>query len=219
MPPLIVAPVPSTHAADAVTVLCAAFHDYPVMRYVVGPAADYDQRLRTLIDLFANGRFSRDEPALAVHDQTGRMLAVALLTPPGDRPAPPALLDHRERTWRALGADARGRYEAFVQACSRFPIELPHYHLNMIGVLPSHMGQGLGRLLLEAVQDLSRDDPQSAGVSLSTENPANIPLYEYFGYRVMGHARVAAELETWTFFRSDPPESRDSSPHLPSAGR
>ena len=61
-------------------------------------------------------------------------------------------------------------------------------------------GRELG--LLECVEEISRDRPDSAGVSLSTEDPRNVPLYEHFGYRITGHARVAPELESWGFFRA-----------------
>jgi hypothetical protein len=52
-----------------------------------------------------------------------------------------------------------------------------------------------------AVHDLAQADSQSAGVTLTTESPQNVALYRHFGYRVLGHARVSDELETWTFFR------------------
>jgi hypothetical protein len=45
-------------------------------------------------------------------------------------------------------------------------------------------------------------DPESAGVLLTTETPGNLPLYEHFGYRILGQARVD-ELTTWTLFRPD----------------
>jgi hypothetical protein len=38
-------------------------------------------------------------------------------------------------------------------------------------------------------------------VTLSTEDPANVPLYQHFGYQVTGHTRVAPALEAWVFFR------------------
>jgi hypothetical protein len=41
------------------------------------------------------------------------------------------------------------------------------------------------------------------GVSLTTEYPANVPLYERVGYTVVGHAVIAPGLETWGFFRSN----------------
>jgi GNAT superfamily N-acetyltransferase len=75
----------------------------------------------------------------------------------------------------------------------------------MIGARKSHAGKGLGRKLLEAVHALSLDDPDSCGVTLTTEDPGNLPLYEHFGYKVVGHERVSADLETWGFFRPDDP--------------
>lgn len=191
---------------DAVTVLCDAFHDYPVMRYVLGTHADYDARLRTLVGMFVGARYAKEEPVLAVRDG-GAVVAVAIVTLPGDRPAPEAFLVHREAVWRELGAAARERYEAFGAACGRFAFEAPHHHLNMIGVRRSHAGRGLARPLLEAVHTLAQEDPGSAGVSLSTENPRNLLLYEHFGYERLGHARVSDDLETWVFFR--PADGRD----------
>ena len=71
----------------------------------------------------------------------------------------------------------------------------------MIAVRRSHSGRGFARQLLGGVHDLAQRDPDSSGVTLSTEDPKNLPLYHKFGYRLLGHTRVADELETWAFFR------------------
>jgi GNAT superfamily N-acetyltransferase len=73
----------------------------------------------------------------------------------------------------------------------------------MIAVRRAHAGRGFGRRPLEAVQDLSRGDPGSCGVTLTTESPENVALYAHVGYRVTGHARVSPDLETWGMFRAD----------------
>jgi GNAT superfamily N-acetyltransferase len=191
----------SAQADDAVTVLCDAFYDYPVMRYVLGATGhDYDARLRTLIGMFVGARYAKDEPVLAEWDG-GTVVAAAIVTLPGERPAPEAFLARREAAWRELGDAARERYAAFGAACGRFAVEAPHHHLNMIGVRRSHAGRGLARPLLEAVHAMAEEDTGSAGVSLSTENPRNLLLYEHFGYERLGHARVSDDLETWVFFR------------------
>ncbi|UCD25592.1 MAG: GNAT family N-acetyltransferase [Gemmatimonadota bacterium] len=188
---------------EALDVLCDSFYDYPVMRHVVGDVGDdYDGKLRTLIGFFLAARVLREEPMLAVIDE-GRVVAVAILTTPGDKEAPPALAERREIVWGELGNAARERYEKLGQIWQQFTIPESHYHLNMIGVSRSHAGSGLGRLLLDAVHDLSRNAPDSSGVSLTTEDPANVSLYEYFGYEVVGNARFSPEYETWAFFRRD----------------
>jgi GNAT superfamily N-acetyltransferase len=193
--------LPADDSGEAVAVLCDAFHDYPVMRYVLGSQSGYDARLRILIDFFANARVLRSEPLLGIHDEAGTLAGVALITPPGERPEPEGLSARREAVWRQLGAAERARYEGLGQAWQRFDIEAPHHHLNMIGVRRSHAGLGLGRRLLDAVHHLSQRDPSSCGVTLSTETSTNVPLYQHFGYRILGHARITDELETWTFFR------------------
>jgi GNAT superfamily N-acetyltransferase len=206
--------LPADQVGDAVTVLCDAFHDYPVMRYVLGPSNDYDRRLRTLIGFFVAARALRQELVLGVHDDRGSLAAVALVTLPGERDVPEALLLRREAVWRELGAVERRRYEAFGDAAGRFAVEAPHHHLNMIGVRRSHAGRGLARQLLGAVHDLSRDDPSSGGVTLSTEDPKNLPLYQKFGYELLGHAAVADGLETWAFFRPVLPQEARSNASL-----
>jgi GNAT superfamily N-acetyltransferase len=188
---------------EVVTVLCDAFHDYPVMRHVIGPAPeDHAGRLRTLIEYFVARRVLRNEPMIGI-DDASELVAVAIMTPPGRREAPPALAEQRERVWSALGDAARERYEHLSKIWQRVAITEPNLHLNLIGVRGKYAGCGLGRRLLDHVHDMSLADPESAGVTLTTENPDNVRFYEHFGYRQVRHELVADGLETWWFFRPD----------------
>jgi ribosomal protein S18 acetylase RimI-like enzyme len=199
----------SLAAADetaAVAVLCAAFRDHPVMRFVLGASADYDARLATLVGLFVAARVLRGEPMLGIAAPAGGLAAAAILSLPGEQAPPPALLAQREAVFSALGVDERRRYEAFGAAAGRFPVAAPHHHLSMIGVAPAAQGRGCGRRLLEAVHALAAADPGSAGVSLTTEVPANVDLYRHFGYEVLGETRVTSALTTWACYR---PHRRD----------
>ncbi len=173
------------------------------MRYVLGQQApDATSRLYNLVRYFVTVRFLREEPVLGIRDDD-RLAAVAIVTRPGERPYPPEVSMMRMRLWTELGSDARQRYETFGEIVGQFLPEGPHYHLNMMGVRNAHRGKGLARVLLDYVHDLSRSDPNSAGVTLSTETPENVSLYEHFGYRLLGHAAVAGDLRTWVFFRPD----------------
>jgi len=190
-------------AEQAVDVLVDSFYDYPVMRHIIGDTVDeYEGRLRKLVRFFVAARYCRDEPVLAVKE-SGRAVATAILTPPFQREAIPSLAKHREAVWKELGQDSRDRYEALGDLCRLFEIPEPHYHLNMIGVLKSHAGSGYGRLLLDAVHELSQEDLDSTGVTLNTEDAKNIPLYEHFGYRVIGRVRVTDDMDTWVMCRED----------------
>lgn len=183
-------------STDVVSVLADAFRAYPVMRHILGAGyADYDQRLRRLIDFFVFVR-TRHVPALGMV-QHGELLAAAILTPPDEPPMPADVEARRDTLWHELGDDARQRYENYKASTAAFTIARPHHHLNMIGVRRLSAGTGLARPLLDAVARLSREHDGSAGVSLTTEVPRNVPLYEHFGYRVQGHVRVTPSLETW----------------------
>lgn len=184
-------------------VLCEAFHDYPVMRWVLeGPKRAYDRRLERLVGYFVDARLMRGEPLLGV-DGTSGIEAVAMLSYSDGPPSPPALRAEREAVWAELGAEARARYEAFGATYAPLLHSEPHIHLNMIGTRTEARGKGHARTLLGYVHGHSANDPRSCGVSLTTEVPANVPLYEHFGYTVTGRARITDAIETWVFFRPD----------------
>lgn len=199
--------LPPTEVPRVVDVLQESFRDYPVMRFVLGPdpdpdPVDYDDRLRTLVHLFVMARVFRDEVLLGVRSDDG-LIATALVSRPGGPPSPPEFNALRAEVWSRLGKDAEERYTQFGEACRPFEASEPHLHLNMIGVRASAQGTGLGRRLLEAVHDMSRSDEDSCGVSLTTENPRNVSLYEHFGYEVVGQAVVGPGVTTWGFYRQD----------------
>jgi hypothetical protein len=200
--------LPPSRLDDVVAVMFDAFHDYPVMRFVVGADhADYDDRLRRLIEFFVWRRVRQGGPLLGVIDGSD-VVAAAAMTLPREPEMPPDVMARGEAVWAELGDDAKQRYSAYASSAKPLTVASPHHHLNMIGVRHAHMGRGLSRPLLEAVAGLSRADPGSSGVSLTTEVPKNLTLYAHFGYQVIGHARVSPELETWgLFFRSRPDPS------------
>lgn len=191
-------------AALATRTLCEAFRTYPVMRFLLGEAERYEERLTTLIGFFVRARLLRGEPLLGI-EEDGRLLAAAMVSQPDGPPGPPELAEARKQTWAALGPGARARYEAFGAACAPLLAVAPssRLHLNMIGVDTDSTGRGLGRRLLEHVHDLSSRHPASRGVTLTTEDPGNLPLYERFGYERLGEALVAPGLVTWAFFREN----------------
>lgn len=192
---------------DVVATLCAAFRDYPVMRYILGdPDAGYDDRLTRLVGYFTASRFERGYPVLGVPDPAGpRLLAAANVTPPRRVPAPPALEERYAALRAAIGDAAIDRFHRFAAATDALEPPGLHYDLGMIGVRPDAQGAGHGRAIIEAVHELSAADPDSDGVCLTTEVESNVRLYEHFGYRVLGRAVTDdGGLVSWTMFRDDP---------------
>ena len=178
------------------------------MRFVIGEAGDdYARRLRRLVAFFTEARFLRDDLVLAVV-VAGEMAAVANINRPrsessGLAPGEDPLEPHRQDLWNDLGREARARYEAYGAAAGLSSFPEPHYHLGMIGARRRCAGQGHAGRLLNHLHDLSESHASSLGVSLATENPRNITLYEHFGYRIVSREVVGDGLETWGFFREN----------------
>jgi GNAT superfamily N-acetyltransferase len=195
-----VAPLSLERLDDVVDVFADAFQDYPVMRFTVGPDGDVAVRVRRLVRLFVTRRTARGGPMYGLTGADGDLTGATLLTLPVEPPPPARVEEISAAAWRDLGEAARLRYDTYAAASAFFGALPPHHHLNMIGVRRAHAGAGLGRRLLESVRRLSAEDPQSAGVSLTTENPRNVEFYRHFGYEVVGHAPVGPGLETWGMF-------------------
>jgi ribosomal protein S18 acetylase RimI-like enzyme len=190
-------------ASEVVAVVCDAFADYPVMRFVLGDDREqYPARLRRFAHFIVMARVYRQEFIVGIAE--GDALQGAALVSIPARAVTSAPLDAlREELWRELGADARARYDAYGAAFARFVPPDHHLHLNVLAVRHAAHGKGYARKLLEHVHALSREDPASNGVSLTTENEANVSLYEHFGYRVVGQVEISPGLMCWGFFRPD----------------
>lgn len=76
-----------------------------------------------------------------------------------------------------------------------------HHYLIFISVAPKHQGKGFGRMLLDHIHLLVAQSPHSSGIGLDTENHENVPLYERFGYRLIG-SELFEPVTIYGMFRS-----------------
>lgn len=199
---MVVERLSSEQRSDAIDVLAASFHHYPVWTYTLsdaGPA--YDTRVRSLVGFFCDFRFAHGWPVLGARDGD-EVVGIALLSAPGGEPPSAGLEAQYAQLQEELGSAAVARIEAYEAEAEVLKLSQPHYLLGMLGVRPSRQGQGIGRLLLEHVHGISAADPGSTGVCLTTEDPANVPFYEKAGYAVTGEADVG-DIHTWAMFRPD----------------
>jgi GNAT superfamily N-acetyltransferase len=186
-------------AAEVVDVLWESFYDYPVMRFVLGDGAHYDRRIARLIGMFVAARALLDDVMLGVRFNH-ELVAVATTSDPTNG-AHADFARLREDVWRELGADAKARYDLCTNAWDAMATSTPQLHVNMIGVRRAHQRGGLARALLHQVHELARSSSQWEGVSLTTENPRNVPFYECQGYQIIGQREVAPGLQAWSFWR------------------
>jgi ribosomal protein S18 acetylase RimI-like enzyme len=186
---------------EVTEVLSRTFYDYPVMRYVLGDNYNYNERLYKLVGFFVAARVLRNEPMFGIYGEKNTLAAAAIVSLPGDTPAPNKLIEHRKKLWQQLGIEEQKRYENYGDVASSLMPKEPHHHLNMIGVIPEYKGNGLSRKLINEVEKLVTSHPESTGLSLNTESVSNVKLYTHFGFNEIGHARVDDNLETWAFFK------------------
>lgn len=190
------------NSREAISVLSEAFFDYPVMHYILGNKNNYKEKLHKLVGFFVEARVLRNEPMLGVYNPDNLLVAAAIVTLPENIPAPEELMERRKMLWKELGSEEQKRYEAYGNAAGALMPPQPHHHLNMIGVRTAYKGKGLARKLIDAVEELIREHPDSEGLSLNTETESNIKLYLHLGFSLIGHTKVDKNLETWAFFKS-----------------
>ncbi len=61
-------------------------------------------------------------------------------------------------------------------------IEKPYYELVVVGVHPKYQGQGIGKLLLNKINEIADGNPDFSGIYLFTGDKKNQLLYEKLGY-------------------------------------
>lgn len=101
---------------------------------------------------------------------------------------PPGVESDLEAMLAVLGEMAREEkgpvLEAVGDEVAKYHPHEPHWYLPMIGVDPMSQGRGLGSALLKA--SLRRCDEEGVVAYLESSNPKNVPLYQRFGFEVMG---------------------------------
>jgi len=184
------------HILEVADVLCEAFYNYPVMKYVLGETEDYDTRLRKAVTFFVSARALRNEPLLGIYNSDNKLIAAATVTLPGDIPNLEELVKRRDTLWQELGEKAKSRYENYGNAAFGLLPKDPHHHLNMIGVRNAYQGKGLARLLINVVDDFVASHSFSTGVSLNTEVESNVNFYLHLDFELLGKANVVSKAVT-----------------------
>lgn len=137
---------------------------------------------------------TRDGPVLqAIERAAGeRFRSVGLAAIADDDPFPLDELDGyvaRRRSWVAV--DDAGAVMGYllvddVDGCA---------HVEQVSVDPDHQGRGVGRSLIDHVDDWARADGRPAlTLTTFTDVPWNRPLYEHLGFRVLGEDEIGPEL-------------------------
>ncbi|MEW2387628.1 GNAT family N-acetyltransferase [Streptomyces venezuelae] len=178
-------PTPTAATADDAAAigrtLALAFDDDPMMRWFFPDEAAREMGLGRYFATLLTRQYVRH--GLCEHTSA----AASFWVPPGaqDKALPDA--ETLAELSEILG-DRASLYRESVAAAAEHGPEEPHWYLAVLGADPAVQGQGHGSALLRS--GLARADEAGLPVYLESSKPANLPVYEHFGFTVLGEARL-----------------------------
>jgi GNAT superfamily N-acetyltransferase len=165
----------------ATATLVTAFAADPVTRWTLSEPAAFLTLFPLVLHHMGGAAFGSGS-AYAAWD----MRAVALWLPPGVAPDLEAL----GQALAEFGLEGPEEAPEFFARMAEMHPHEPHWYLPFIGVDPAAQGRGLGSALMQAA--LADVDASGLPAYLESTNPRNVPLYERFGFRVVGEIQVGA---------------------------
>ena len=183
-PEVTVRPARREDVDDTALMLARAFEDDPTVGHLLPRASSRRRRLRRFFATLLRKealRLGSTEVALV----DGRTAGAAIWKPPkqwlpplGVRLAtlPGYLSCYQLSMLRAISVES--------VMIAEHPRDEPHWYLQGIGTEPNLQGKGVGTALLRS--QLARVDEEGFAAYLESSNPANVPLYEHFGFEVTG---------------------------------
>ena len=171
--------VQKVDAAAATGVITLAFASDPVARWMYPDPNQYLNYFPQFIRAFAGKSFEQGTAYVA----PGSGGAALWLGPDIEPEEDPLIGLFWSTTSEAVQKDLFPIFEQM----GEFHPQTPHWYLPMIGVEPSSQGKGVGSALLQLT--LANCDCDGLPAYLESSNPRNIPLYERFGFEVIGEIR------------------------------
>lgn len=178
-------PVRATHPRDrdrVIETLVLGFADDPAARWMYPDPVAYFEHFPEFADAFGGRAFESG----MVHE-AGDFRGAALWLPPGVYPDDDRVVELISRS--VPEKRQQTLFSVFEQMGQYHPAE-PHWHLPMIGVTPSMQGRGYGSALLHHA--LTRCDREGLPAYLESSNERNIPLYQRYGFEVLGVIRAGS---------------------------
>jgi ribosomal protein S18 acetylase RimI-like enzyme len=182
----------ATDRRQAIATLVRAFRLDPAARWLFPDDDRYVDDFSAFARAFG-GRAFEEESAFATETLAG----VALWFAPDAEPDEEAIVSVIDRAVPLRRLD--DAYEVFGQM-EQFHPSFPHWYLPLIGVDPQHQGKGIGSALLR--HTLERCDRSGLPAYLESSSPANLPLYERHGFRVIGEIQAGQSPVIYPMLRS-----------------
>lgn len=167
-------PIDSRERVTATIVL--AFSTDPMSRWSLPDPAVFLATFPDLVRAFSGSAFE-DGTVYETADYSG----AAVWLGPGRESDTETLIGVLQK---AMSPDRFEQGGGLFEQMDAFHPREPHWYLPLIGVDPASQGRGHGARLMEHA--LAECDRTRLPAYLESSNPANVPFYEAFGFKVMG---------------------------------
>jgi len=160
-------------------ILASAFKDDPVMAWISGHPKIYSDLFR----LEAEALYKKHSHVYINGEKTG----AAMWLPAGVSHKAPIHWRLFFVAWKMFstgGLTSLKRGMMLEGIFTQHHIKEPHFYLHMVGAAHNNQGRGIGSAFLRA--GLKACDEQGLPAYLESSNQKNNPLYERFGFRVIG---------------------------------
>jgi ribosomal protein S18 acetylase RimI-like enzyme len=188
----VVSDVAASEQDKAIATVAIAFANDPMMRWTFPNPVTFFEVALPLIRAFGGKAFTHN-----CADQVADCAAVALWLPPRVEPDQEAMDKLFERSDRSAKQKKDG--EGVFEQMGKFHPKESHWYLPLIGTDPIHQGKGYGTALMEYA--MRRCDRDRMPAYLESSNPVNIPLYERFGFQVIGKIQSGSSPVLTPMFR------------------
>ncbi len=187
-----IASVGKTDEAKAIAIIALAFATDPMMRWSFADDAVYRDVAPKFIRAFGGRAFTH-----GTADATENFEAVGLWLPPNTEPDGHAMMEIFEKLERTPEEQRDG--QGLFEQMEHFHPKEPHWYLPLIGTDPVHQGKGYGADLM--AHAIWRCDESRMPAYLESSNPANVPFYERYGFKVMGKIQQGSSPVLTPMFR------------------
>jgi len=175
----------------AIDVVTLAFSTDPVARWLYPNPHQYLTHMPLFVRAYGGKAFVHGS-AYYVEGYAG----AALWLPPDVHPDEDELLPLIQHT---VSEQERGDLFAVFEQMESYHPKEPHWYLPLIGVDPTHQGQGYGSALMQHAL-LSCDHDQTMAY-LESSNPRNISLYKRHGFELLGNIQVGTSPPVFPMLR------------------
>ena len=178
--------------ASAIAVVVLAFGADPAARWTWPDPQQYLAHFPSFVKALGGKAFAHGSAYYV-----GGYVGAALWLPPEVRPDENALITLLQRTG---SAQVQKHGAAVFEQMGRYHPREPHWYLPFIGVDPFHQGKGYGSALMQ--HSLIPCDRDHTLAYLESSNPENIPLYEHYGFKLLGTIQVGTSPPIFPMLRT-----------------